>query len=231
LAPGGWRFWIDRGCTFTDLVGQVPDGAYVVRKVLSERGRSAWAALAMGAWLEELGLAPMGWGLGGGFRDPCDHLCRAVSLAGSRSAMVRRFRSSSRLPVRLAGLQLMAASLVAAPLHTAPLIAAQLHAAPFQPVSLSPLSPQGARLRPLAPFKPSLPWPLPVARQDSGSWLARPPLVRPGSLADGSGAGTAQPEPQIPLAIGALHTAATAPAVPVPGPGLNELQEAGQRFQ
>ena len=149
--------------------------------------------------------------------------------------MVRRFRSSSRLPVpvRLAGLQLMAASLVVAPLHTATLIAAPVHdapfhAAPFQPVSLSP---QGARLRPLAAFNPSLPWPLPVARQDSGSWLARPPLVRPGSLRDGSGAGTAQPEPQIPLAIGALSTAAAAPAVPVPGPGLNELQEAGQRFQ
>ncbi len=42
--PGGWRFWIDRGGTFTDLVGQAPDGALVVRKVLSERGRSARAA-------------------------------------------------------------------------------------------------------------------------------------------------------------------------------------------
>jgi N-methylhydantoinase B/oxoprolinase/acetone carboxylase alpha subunit/N-methylhydantoinase A/oxoprolinase/acetone carboxylase beta subunit len=35
---GGWRFWIDRGGTFTDLVGQAPDGSLVVRKVLSERG-------------------------------------------------------------------------------------------------------------------------------------------------------------------------------------------------
>jgi len=34
----GWRFWIDRGGTFTDLVGQAPDGSLVVRKVLSERG-------------------------------------------------------------------------------------------------------------------------------------------------------------------------------------------------
>jgi 5-oxoprolinase (ATP-hydrolysing) len=42
--PGGWRFWIDRGGTFTDLVGQAPDGALVVRKVLSERGPSARAA-------------------------------------------------------------------------------------------------------------------------------------------------------------------------------------------
>jgi len=39
--PGGWRFWIDRGGTFTDLVGQAPDGALMVRKVLSERGWSA----------------------------------------------------------------------------------------------------------------------------------------------------------------------------------------------
>jgi 5-oxoprolinase (ATP-hydrolysing) len=42
--PGAWRFWIDRGGTFTDLVGQAPDGSLVVRKVLSERGRSARAA-------------------------------------------------------------------------------------------------------------------------------------------------------------------------------------------
>jgi 5-oxoprolinase (ATP-hydrolysing) len=33
----GWRFWIDRGGTFTDLVGQAPDGRLVMRKVLSEQ--------------------------------------------------------------------------------------------------------------------------------------------------------------------------------------------------
>ena len=33
----GWRFWIDRGGTFTDLVGLGPDGEWVVRKVLSEQ--------------------------------------------------------------------------------------------------------------------------------------------------------------------------------------------------
>ena len=39
--PGGWRFWIDRGGTFTDLVGRAPDGSLVVRKVLSRSpGRS-----------------------------------------------------------------------------------------------------------------------------------------------------------------------------------------------
>ena len=31
----GWQFWIDRGGTFTDLVGRKPDGQLVVRKVLS----------------------------------------------------------------------------------------------------------------------------------------------------------------------------------------------------
>ncbi|MEZ5654605.1 MAG: hydantoinase B/oxoprolinase family protein [Sphingobium sp.] len=31
-----WRFWIDRGGTFTDVVAQGPDGAIVVRKLLSE---------------------------------------------------------------------------------------------------------------------------------------------------------------------------------------------------
>ena len=32
----GWRFWIDRGGTFTDIVAARPDGALVVRKLLSE---------------------------------------------------------------------------------------------------------------------------------------------------------------------------------------------------
>jgi 5-oxoprolinase (ATP-hydrolysing) len=31
----GWQFWIDRGGTFTDVVGVAPDGALHVRKVLS----------------------------------------------------------------------------------------------------------------------------------------------------------------------------------------------------
>ena len=46
---GGWRFWIDRGGTFTDLVGQAPDGSLVVRKVLSERRRSVGEGAADGA--------------------------------------------------------------------------------------------------------------------------------------------------------------------------------------
>ena len=33
---GGWRFWIDRGGTFTDIVAKRPDGEVVVHKLLSE---------------------------------------------------------------------------------------------------------------------------------------------------------------------------------------------------
>src|SRR5690242_13927482 len=32
----GWHFWIDRGGTFTDVVARSPDGAEIVRKLLSE---------------------------------------------------------------------------------------------------------------------------------------------------------------------------------------------------
>ena len=36
LEDGKWQFWIDRGGTFTDIVGQRPDGRLVTAKVLSE---------------------------------------------------------------------------------------------------------------------------------------------------------------------------------------------------
>ncbi len=35
---GGWQFWIDRGGTFTDIIGRAPDGALHVAKRLSEAG-------------------------------------------------------------------------------------------------------------------------------------------------------------------------------------------------
>jgi|KBSMisStaDraftv2_1062788.scaffolds.fasta_scaffold25929_3 5-oxoprolinase (ATP-hydrolysing) len=42
-----WQFWIDRGGTFTDVVGRRPDGALVTHKLLSEnRGRYRDAAVA-----------------------------------------------------------------------------------------------------------------------------------------------------------------------------------------
>ncbi|MFG2325945.1 hydantoinase B/oxoprolinase family protein [Streptomyces sp. NPDC048568] len=34
--PAGWRFWIDRGGTFTDVVAQAPDGRIEALKLLSE---------------------------------------------------------------------------------------------------------------------------------------------------------------------------------------------------
>ncbi|HVZ36548.1 MAG TPA: hydantoinase/oxoprolinase N-terminal domain-containing protein, partial [Polyangiaceae bacterium] len=35
-AAGKWQFWIDRGGTFTDVVGRRPDGEIVTLKLLSE---------------------------------------------------------------------------------------------------------------------------------------------------------------------------------------------------
>ena len=32
----GWQFWVDRGGTFTDIVGRRPDGTLVTHKLLSE---------------------------------------------------------------------------------------------------------------------------------------------------------------------------------------------------
>lgn len=36
MREGQWRFWVDRGGTFTDIVGQRPDGGFEVAKLLSE---------------------------------------------------------------------------------------------------------------------------------------------------------------------------------------------------
>ncbi|MEV0451489.1 hydantoinase B/oxoprolinase family protein [Streptomyces sp. NPDC050600] len=44
---GGWEFWIDRGGTFTDVVGRRPDGRIVTRKLLShDPARTQDAAVA-----------------------------------------------------------------------------------------------------------------------------------------------------------------------------------------
>ena len=53
----GWRFWIDRGGTFTDVVACPPEGPPLVRKVLSVQPERAGdpAVRTMG---ELLGLAP-----------------------------------------------------------------------------------------------------------------------------------------------------------------------------
>ena len=45
-SQGEWRFWIDRGGTFTDVVAQRPDGCLVLHKLLSEHpGHYADAAV------------------------------------------------------------------------------------------------------------------------------------------------------------------------------------------
>jgi len=36
LTPHRWQFWIDRGGTFTDIVGKRPDGSLITHKLLSE---------------------------------------------------------------------------------------------------------------------------------------------------------------------------------------------------
>jgi 5-oxoprolinase (ATP-hydrolysing) len=56
-APRRWQFWIDRGGTFTDVVGRRPDGTLVTHKLLSDNpGRYRDAAVAGVRHL--LGLAP-----------------------------------------------------------------------------------------------------------------------------------------------------------------------------
>ncbi|MEV7570964.1 hydantoinase B/oxoprolinase family protein [Streptomyces tanashiensis] len=54
---GRWEFWIDRGGTFTDVVGRRPDGRLVTRKVLSHDPASRRDAAVAGIRLL-LGLGP-----------------------------------------------------------------------------------------------------------------------------------------------------------------------------
>ncbi|MEI8251128.1 MAG: hydantoinase B/oxoprolinase family protein, partial [Synechococcus sp. ELA057] len=55
----GWRFWIDRGGTFTDLIGLDPAGVLHVDKVLSQQPQMAGDP-AVAAMRRRLGLAPGG---------------------------------------------------------------------------------------------------------------------------------------------------------------------------
>ncbi|MDI4664847.1 hydantoinase B/oxoprolinase family protein [Xanthobacter autotrophicus] len=52
---GSWEFWIDRGGTFTDIVGRRPDGSLVAHKVLSENPE-AYRDAAVHGIREVLGL-------------------------------------------------------------------------------------------------------------------------------------------------------------------------------
>jgi 5-oxoprolinase (ATP-hydrolysing) len=57
--PASWEFWIDRGGTFTDVIGRRPDGALVTHKLLSENPE-AYADAAVAGMRRLLGLAPGG---------------------------------------------------------------------------------------------------------------------------------------------------------------------------
>src|SRR5947209_6732569 len=48
MADQPWEFWIDRGGTFTDIVGRRPDGTLVARKLLSENPEAYRDAAAHG---------------------------------------------------------------------------------------------------------------------------------------------------------------------------------------
>ena len=57
MAPGQWNFWIDRGGTFTDVIGRRPDGTLETRKLLSENPQ-AYADAAVQGIRDLLGLSP-----------------------------------------------------------------------------------------------------------------------------------------------------------------------------
>ncbi|MBP1843152.1 5-oxoprolinase (ATP-hydrolyzing) [Rhizobium petrolearium] len=48
MADGKWDFWIDRGGTFTDIVGRRPDGSLIAHKVLSENPEAYHDAAVQG---------------------------------------------------------------------------------------------------------------------------------------------------------------------------------------
>ncbi len=54
---GSWEFWIDRGGTFTDVIGRRPDGALLTHKLLSENPE-AYRDAAVAGIRHLLGLAP-----------------------------------------------------------------------------------------------------------------------------------------------------------------------------
>jgi len=56
-AKGKWRFWVDRGGTFTDVVARRPDGRLAALKLLSE-DRERYRDAAVEGIRRLLGLAP-----------------------------------------------------------------------------------------------------------------------------------------------------------------------------
>ena len=57
MTGGRWDFWIDRGGTFTDIVGRSPDGSLIAHKLLSENPEAYRDAAVQGI-RELLGLNP-----------------------------------------------------------------------------------------------------------------------------------------------------------------------------
>jgi len=57
MAQNQWRFWIDRGGTFTDIVARAPDGSLKTHKLLSDNPRQCLDAPVQGI-REVLNLAP-----------------------------------------------------------------------------------------------------------------------------------------------------------------------------
>ncbi|GLK77121.1 5-oxoprolinase [Methylopila jiangsuensis] len=57
MTDARWQFWIDRGGTFTDVIGRAPDGALHVRKMLSENP-GVYRDAAVAGVRALLGLAP-----------------------------------------------------------------------------------------------------------------------------------------------------------------------------
>src|SRR5690242_21180491 len=54
---GAWEFWIDRGGTFTDVIGREPNGTLVTHKLLSENPE-AYRDAAVHGIRHLLGLRP-----------------------------------------------------------------------------------------------------------------------------------------------------------------------------
>src|SRR5215212_1272772 len=57
MSDGAWDFWIDRGGTFTDIIGRRPGGALVAHKLLSENPE-AYPDAAVAGIRALLGVAP-----------------------------------------------------------------------------------------------------------------------------------------------------------------------------
>src|SRR5262245_30646814 len=69
MSEAAWDFWIDRGGTFTDVIGRDPTGAMHIRKLLSDNPAYADAAVQGIRDILQLGVdAPIAAGLTGDVR-------------------------------------------------------------------------------------------------------------------------------------------------------------------